>query len=57
MSKVVRYLQEVEEEMQKRGFTRGDAEHFAQMLARDIKENNERIENQKPFIVCNNQAL
>lgn len=57
MNKVVRYLQEVEEEMQKRGFTRGDAEHFAQMLARDIKENNERIENQKPFIVCNNQAL
>lgn len=52
MNKVVGYLQEVKKEMEKRGFTRGDAEHFADMLKRDIKENNERLERKKPFIVC-----
>ena len=52
MNKVVEYLQEVKGEMEKRGFTRGDAEHFAKMLERDVKANNERLERRKPFIVC-----
>ena len=51
MSNVNKYVQEILSEMEKRGFTQGEAELLPKMLERSIEENSKRFEYHKPFTV------
>jgi len=44
-------IKSVMEQMEKMHFTKEEADAFADALKRDLKANNERFENEKPFVM------
>ena len=51
MGKTSQLAKEILEEIEKRGFTQGEAELLPQFLSRQIEENSKRLEYNKPFAV------
>ena len=51
MVKVGEFVREIMKEMEKRGFSEGEARLCAKMLGEEIKGNSERLEYHKPFTV------
>lgn len=51
MHNVSEYAQEILLEMERRGFTQGEAELLPKMLSEKITENSKRFEYHKPFAV------
>lgn len=61
MANINGYVEEILSEMEKRGFTQGEAELLPKLLHNAIEENSKRFEYHKPFAVfrfatdCNDQ--
>ncbi len=51
MTKVVEFVHKVMGEMEKQGFTEGEARTIVRLLGKDIEENSKRKEMAKPFTV------
>ncbi len=51
MVKIGEFVREIMKEMEKRGFSEGEARHCAKMLDKEITENSKRNEYHKPFTV------
>lgn len=51
MNNVSEYAREILLEMEKRGFTQGEAELLPKLLSEQIAENSKRFEYYKPFAV------
>lgn len=51
MRNVGKYAQEILLEMEKRGFTQGEAELLPKLLSEQLEENSKRFEYHKPFAV------
>jgi len=51
MAKVGKFVGEIMKEMEKRGFSEGEARCCVKMLGRKIAENSKRHEYHKPFTV------
>ncbi len=52
--KINSFVEEVMLQMETRGFDIEDAEEIPNILAEKIKENNERFEKEKPFVIFRN---
>lgn len=51
LNRRLKLAEEVMQEMEKRGFSQGEAEIFPKLLDSIIKQNNERFIKEKPFVV------
>lgn len=58
MTKVIKFIHKIMDEMERQGFTEGEVRTIARLLRENIEENSKRHEEAKPFIVFKeNNAL
>lgn len=55
LNKRLELAKAVMKEMEKEGFSRGEAESFPRLLDSLIKQNNEQFRREKPFVVYSGQ--